>query len=86
MHVMEASEGTYVTAHRHGPGAHVIVIDGDGYELLFMPGDRKAAQGTSKAYAVVSPHLNEFHQHFNTGKGGYRMLAFAVAVSVTVAA
>jgi len=77
MHVMEASEGTYVTAHRHGPGAHVIVIDGDGYELLFMPGDEKNRHKVpAKPFAVVSPCLNELHQHFNTGKGGYRMLAF----------
>jgi hypothetical protein len=27
-------------------------------------------------YGVVAPKLNEFHQHFNTGKGEYRMLAF----------
>jgi hypothetical protein len=25
---------------------------------------------------VIAPRLNEFHQHFNTGRGTYRMLAF----------
>ena len=39
IHVMGASEGTYVTAHRHGPGAHVIVIGGKGYELMFFEGE-----------------------------------------------
>ena len=77
MHLMGVSEGTYVTAHRHGPGAHVIVVAGEGYELLFMAGDeqnrRRVAANT---YAVVAPKENEFHQHFNTGKGEYRMLAF----------
>ena len=77
MHVMEAAEGTYVTAHRHGAGAHVIVIEGDGYELMFMPGEEKNRRKViAKPYAVVAPRLNEFHQHFNTGKGGYKMLAF----------
>ena len=77
MHVMSVSEGTYVTAHRHDPRAHVIVIDGDGYELLFMPGEEKQRRKVrTKPYAVVAPRRNEFHQHFNTSKGFYRMLAF----------
>ena len=74
---MSAAEGTYVTAHRHRAGAHVIVIEGDGYELLFMPGEEKNRRKVpARPYAVVAPRHNEFHQHFNTGKGTYRMLAF----------
>ena len=77
MHVMEASEGTYVTAHRHGAGAHVVVIGGEGYELLFMPGEEEQRRKVRTVpYAVVAPRTNEFHQHFNSGTGGYRMLAF----------
>jgi quercetin dioxygenase-like cupin family protein len=77
MHVMSASEGTYVTAHRHDARAHVIVIQGQGYELLFMPGEEKNRRKVqTNPYAVVAPRTNEFHQHFNTGKGEYRMLAF----------
>jgi quercetin dioxygenase-like cupin family protein len=77
VHVMGVSEGTYVTAHRHGAGAHVIVIKGQGYELLFMPGEEKNRRRVpANPYAVVAPRHNEFHQHFNTGQGEYRMLAF----------
>jgi quercetin dioxygenase-like cupin family protein len=77
MHIMSVSEGTYVTAHRHGPRAHVIVIGGQGYENLFMPGEEKNRRKVpASPYAVVAPRLNEFHQHFNTGRGEYRMLAF----------
>jgi quercetin dioxygenase-like cupin family protein len=77
IHVMSASEGTYVTAHRHEARAHVIVIQGAGYELLFMPGEENNRRKVdTKPYAVVAPRTNEFHQHFNTGKGEYRMLAF----------
>ncbi|HEY3303748.1 MAG TPA: cupin domain-containing protein [Candidatus Binatia bacterium] len=76
-HVMGVAEGTYVTAHRHGAGAHVIVIKGQGYELFFMPGEEKNRRRISaNPYAVVAPKHNEFHQHFNTGRGEYRMLAF----------
>jgi len=80
IHILEVSEGTYVTAHRHGPGAHVMIVQGEGYELLFMPGEeRDAAKRIKlpvKPYSVISPILNQYHQHFNTGKGPFRQLAF----------
>lgn len=80
IHILEISEGTYVTAHRHGSGAHVIQVGGEGYELLFMPGGEvNPAQRRKvpiKPYGVVAPRLNEFHQHFNTGRGPFRQLAF----------
>ena len=77
MHIMSVSEGTYVTAHRHEARAHVIVVGGRGYELLFMPGEEKQRRRVpTNPYAVVAPRHNEYHQHFNTGKGEYRMLAF----------
>jgi hypothetical protein len=80
IHILEVAEGTYVTAHRHGAGAHVIVVDGEGHELLFMPGDEMNSEGRRKVpikpYGVVAPRLNEYHQHFNTGKGPFRQLAF----------
>ena len=58
-------------------GAHVIVIKGQGYELFFMPGEEKNRRRVpANPYAVVAPKHNEFHQHFNTGNGEYRMLAF----------
>lgn len=76
IHIAEVGEGTYMTAHRHGPGAHVVAIEGDGYELLFMPGEERRRKIPLKPYAVISPRQSEFHQHFNTSKGVFRMLAF----------
>ncbi len=80
LHLLEVSEGTYVTAHRHGSGAHVVVIDGGGYELMFKPGDElnreKRQKFPLKPYGVVAPSANEYHQHFNTAKGPLRQLAF----------
>lgn len=76
-HIMTASEGTYVTAHRHGAGAHVMIVGGQGYENLFMPDEiHNRRKVPTVPYAVVAPKANEFHQHFNTGKGDYTMLAF----------
>lgn len=77
VHIMSVSEGTYVTAHRHFAGPHVIVVEGTGYEIFFMPGEESQRRRVeANPYTVIAPQHNEFHQHFNTGRGPYRMLAF----------
>jgi mannose-6-phosphate isomerase-like protein (cupin superfamily) len=76
LHIAETAVGTYMTAHKHGPGAHVLCVGGEGYELLFMPDERPRRRIALKPTAVVAPRLNEFHQHFNTGHKPMRMLAF----------
>ena len=65
-----------MTAHKHGPGAHVLCVGGEGYELLFLPGEENRRRVALKSTAVVSPRRNEYHQHFNTGNEPLRMLAF----------
>lgn len=76
LHIAEISPGTYMTAHKHGPGAHVLCVGGEGYELLFMPGEERRRRIELKPTAVVSPRRNEYHQHLNTGGVPLRMLAF----------
>jgi mannose-6-phosphate isomerase-like protein (cupin superfamily) len=77
MHILDVSEGTYVMAHRHGAGAHVMVVSGEGYELLYFEGEEENPREVAlRPYAVIAPKPNEFHQHFNSGKGPLRQLAF----------
>ena len=79
LHILEVSEGTYTTAHRHAAGAHVIVVDGEGYEFLFMPGDEMNPENRTKVWvqpgSVIAPMTGEFHQHFNVGTKPFRQLA-----------
>ena len=59
-HIFRVSGGTYKKAHRHGPGAHVVIIGGAGYSLMWPKGRPcKGSTGTRGASSslrdVVSP-------------------------------
>jgi uncharacterized RmlC-like cupin family protein len=80
LHILDVGEGTYATAHRHGAGAHVVQTGGTGYELMYFEGEEDHPRRVSlKPYGVIAPKNAEFHQHFNTGSGPMRQLAFRLA-------
>ncbi len=79
-HISEFEVGTYKKAHRHGPGSHVVMLNGRGYTLMWKGGPKYSEAQTqvrvdwAEASLFVPPD-GWFHQHFNTGRNPARYLA-----------
>jgi hypothetical protein len=77
-HISEFPIGTYKKAHRHGPGAHLVLLSGDaGFSLLWTKEDRSdmIKCDWKVGSIVIIPGDGTYHQHFNSGTKRARYMA-----------
>ena len=67
--------GMYKKAHRHGLGAHILILQGQGFSLLWSEGDERRRVEWREG-SLISPKEMEYHQHFNTGPSPAMYLKF----------
>jgi hypothetical protein len=80
-HVSQFPVGRYKKAHRHGPGAHVFLLDSTGYTLMWNEGEKTAALRLARRDGI-SPPAGTWHQHYNTGAQPCKFVALHANTAV----
>lgn len=74
-HISQFPVGTYKKAHRHHPGANIVILEGEGYSLMWSPEHEEEIEINWQPGSIITPPALWYHQHFNTGRKPARYLA-----------
>lgn len=77
-HTVEVPGGTFTKVHRHGPGAHVLWLKGEGYSLLWPDGGKMTKEYWGPGTMLVPPDW-WWHQHCVVSKEPAQHLALKLS-------
>jgi mannose-6-phosphate isomerase-like protein (cupin superfamily) len=77
-HVSEIPAATYKKAYCHTPGAHVLILAGSGYTLMWKLNDADFERHEWKPGTAFALPDGTFHQHFNTAGEPARYLSVSI--------
>ncbi|HEY6198424.1 MAG TPA: ethanolamine ammonia lyase-activating protein [Candidatus Binatia bacterium] len=80
-HVSQFPVGRYKKAHKHGPGAHVCLLDSTGYTLMWDEGQEPKRYDWHEG-SIVCPPAGTWHQHYNTGNVPCKFVALHANTAV----
>ncbi len=73
-HLAQVQVGTYKKPHRHVAAAHLIIVEGTGYGLMWEKWDQRVRADFKKGTIYVPPE-GWWHSHFNTGTNVVQQIA-----------
>ena len=77
-HTVHIPGGTFTKVHRHGPGAHVLWLSGEGYSLIWPDGGEKMKEEWRRGTMLVPPDW-WWHQHCVVSKEPAQHLALKLS-------
>ncbi len=77
-HTLKLPGGRFTNIHRHGPGAHVLWLSGEGYSLMWPDGGEKIQANWGPGSVLVPPSW-WWHQHAIVSPGPAQYLALKLS-------
>jgi quercetin dioxygenase-like cupin family protein len=74
-HISQFPSGQYKKAHRHGPGANIVILGGEGYSLLWQRDGEDPQRVDWGPNSIFVPPDMWWHQHFNSSHDPARYIA-----------
>ncbi|MBI4334010.1 MAG: cupin domain-containing protein [Chloroflexi bacterium] len=81
-HLAQVEVGTYKKPHRHHAGAHLIIVEGTGYALMWQDWDKRIKADFQKG-TIYCPPEGWWHTHCNTGTQVVKQVALKSAIRGT---